>query len=97
MAASVAGLIARFPEFDVDQDDRLAIVLASVELRIGEEWGTLRDEVIYLETADTLSSSTSGRNARKAKDGNGGSVYATKLQQLREQHALRFRVTYRRP
>lgn len=89
MAATVAGFKLLFPEFDVTDPERVAMVLAQVDARTSSTFGARRDEAIYYEAADTLSAGTQGRNARTAKDGSPiQTTYALKLAELQNEHAL---------
>ena len=90
MVATVAGFVTRFPEFSTTPALQAQAVLADVELRVSATYGDLRDQVVYLELADTLSASTAGRNARTTKDQTGSkqSTYAAKLAELQNAHAL---------
>lgn len=96
MAADVATFKTRFSEFATTPDPTIAAVLASVELRVSSTYGAIREEVVLLEAADTLSAGTQGRNARTTKDqtGGSGSTYATKLAELQNTHALTRRTRF---
>lgn len=93
MAVTVDSFKARFPEFKGSRVE-LAAALAQIELRVSETFGALRDEVVMLELADTLTGSPDGRRARKVDPGRAaGSVYRQKLDELRRIHAATRRVS----
>lgn len=88
MSATVAGFKSAFSEFAGKADAEIAARLAMVELRVSSDWGTWRDEVVYLELADSLAGTPGGRRARKVDDGKGRNIYHEKLNQLKETFAL---------
>jgi hypothetical protein len=86
--ANISEFVDLYPEFTAIQEARLITLLDAVDGRVDPEFGVRRDEVIYLELADTLSVSAAGRSVRKPREGNKQSNYSAKLQELREIHAL---------
>ncbi len=94
MTATVADFKIAFPEFASRDSAQLAATLARVELRVSSSLGDLRDEVVYLQLADTLAAGAQGRPSRKQRDAsNAQTTYATKLQELLEFHALSRRIS----
>jgi hypothetical protein len=86
MPLSVSAFSARFPEFSATPTTRIAAEIASAEARVDASIpAKFRDELILFEVADQLSASTSGRNARRAKNaaGDKGSIYSERLRHYR--------------
>lgn len=64
MAIAAATFLARYPEFSSAATALLNVELAAAELRISDNWGARRDEMVMLSTAAALADSPQGRNAR---------------------------------
>lgn len=93
MAASVDVFKERFPEFKSREPAQLEAALAAAEERTDDQFDTEaeRDEIVYLQMAETLSAGTQGRNARPQRNAVGGkssTSYSNKLFELQSIHAL---------
>jgi hypothetical protein len=73
VTATVAGFLVEYPEFEplhAEDDALVTAVLARAERRIGSAWPEeVRDDIVYLQCADTLSRTPMGRNANLSKQG----------------------------
>jgi len=77
---------ARFPEFVTAAQASIENALADAERNVSDSWDTRREEIVALTAAHALSVSPAGRHARLSND-KGGSIYWTRLAQLKIQHA----------
>ncbi len=64
MAATVAAFLVSYPEFAKAPTPMLEARLAEIELVTADTWGTRRDLAVYLQLADALANSPSGRDAQ---------------------------------
>lgn len=85
-----AEFLERHPEFESAPTALIQKHLDDSELYTADTWGTQRDMVVALKTADSLARSPKGRNARM-KDAE--TTYGHKLKRLERAHNFaRFRV-----
>lgn len=81
-----ADFLIRWPEFVTAATASITTALADAERNVSDSWGDRRPEVVALTAAHSLAVSPAGRHARLSND-KGGSIYWTRLAQLKAQHA----------
>lgn len=81
-----ADFLVRHPEFVTAATASITSALADAERNVSDSWDTRRDEVVALTAAHALAVSPAGRHARLSTD-KGGSIYWTRLAQLKIAHA----------
>jgi hypothetical protein len=86
MAASTASFLLAYPSFVNAGTTELNAALADAELLTSDSYGALRDTVVYLTMADSLSRSPSGRDAKLADDEK--TVYQHTLDRLKSANAV---------
>jgi hypothetical protein len=73
VTATVEGFLVEYPEFTplhAEDEPLVTAVLARAERRIGSAWPEeVRDDIVYLQMADTLARTPMGRNANLSAPG----------------------------
>ncbi len=84
-----AEFVVIFPEFvalNAEDPAYVTATLARAERRVSDSWGTRRNDVVALTTANMLAAGPWGRNARLSEK-DGTSTYSVELKEMKRAHA----------